>query len=154
MAASVLLIGRRAAAVAAQRPNSDGVTNTQDMRMCACADYRSVAVALEADDAGDSSRGKCDVEAFWLFGGTFAFIFVFLIKRATPRDQAEHQRADLRALLRGLGPRLRPSRQRGAGAGRGLVPSGTAGVNEHSRQARAAHAWACARPWSQRRGTR
>jgi hypothetical protein len=81
MAASVLLIGRRAAAVAAQRPNSDGVTNTQDMRMCACADYRSVAVALEADDAGGSSRGKCDVEAFWR---DFCLYFCFFNKKGDP----------------------------------------------------------------------
>ena len=46
-----------------------------------------------------------------LFGGLLP-LFLFFIKRPTPRDQAEHQRADLRALLRGLGPRLRPSRQR------------------------------------------
>ena len=82
MAASVLLIRRRAAAVAAQRPNSDGVTNTQDIRMCACADYRSVAVALEADDAGDSSRGKCDVEAFWRV--PFLFLFFKSVKRPDP----------------------------------------------------------------------
>ena len=82
MAASVLLIRRRAAAVAAQRPNSDGVTNTQDIRVCAGADYLSVAVALEADEMEGSSRGKCDVEAFWR--GPFLFLFFKSVKRPDP----------------------------------------------------------------------
>ena len=84
MAASVLLIGRRAAAVAAQRPNSDGVTNTQDMRMCACADYRSVAVALEADDAGGSSRGKEGNVTLKLFWRDFCLYFCFFNKKGDP----------------------------------------------------------------------